>query len=393
MNQKFDITKKELQNFLKDGLTINQISEKFGCSDRTLKRYISKFNLSRKNLNLQSKKDEVVLKDKLSRLEQENKKLIKELSLKEDELQNLFNLESNLQSRKILEVKDYKTTKNTRELLSIPTLFCSDEHWGEVVNKSQLNGINEYNSNIARQRLENLTKNYLDIVFNHLNSVNKNYMVLALGGDSVSGDIHDELTNTNDLTTQEAVFDYISHKEKQINELLKAGFKKIFIPCVSGNHDRTTHKIQNKNRVETSNSFIIYNFLNKIYQNNKNVEFEIAKGLDLRYSLNNHNFLLTHGDQFKGGNGIGGITVPILRGFYKKQSMYSQLKQPIDTMMIGHFHQFTSINNGEVIINGSLKGYDEYAQKNNFSFQKSCQAFFLTHPDRGITIQLPIYTD
>ncbi len=391
--KKIDIKKNELQNLLKNNLSINKIAEHFNCSEKTILRNIKDYNLSKDNLIIENKKNDLILKEKLLKLESENKKLLKELSIKEDELNDFFLLENKINSRTILDIKDYKTTKTTRELLSVPTLFCSDEHWGEVVNPKQLNNINEYNHLIAQQRLENLTKNYLDIVFNHLISVNKNYMILALGGDSVSGDIHDELTNTNDLTTQEAVFDYINHKEKQINELLKAGFKKIFIPCVSGNHDRITHKIQNKNRIETSNSFIIYNFLKKIFQSNKNIEFLIADGLDLHYTINNHNFLLTHGDQFKGGNGIGGITVPILRGFYKKQSMYSQIKKPINSMLIGHFHQFTSINNGEVIINGSLKGYDEYAQKNNFSYQKPSQAFFLTHPERGITIQLPIYTD
>ena len=37
-------------------------------------------------------------------------------------------------------------------ITGVPTLFLSDWHWGEVVDKSCMSGVNEYNLSIARAR-------------------------------------------------------------------------------------------------------------------------------------------------------------------------------------------------------------------------------------------------
>jgi hypothetical protein len=44
-------------------------------------------------------------------------------------------------------------------------------------------------------------------------------------------------------------------------------------------------------------------------------------------------------------------------------------------------------------VNGSLKGYDEYAYTNNFPFEPPTQALWLTHPEFGITISMPVFVD
>lgn len=47
----------------------------------------------------------------------------------------------------------------------------------------------------------------------------------------------------------------------------------------------------------------------------------------------------------------------------------------------------------ERIVNGSLKGYDEYAYAGNFGFEEPKQALWLTHPERGITFQMPVFVE
>jgi len=46
-----------------------------------------------------------------------------------------------------------------------------------------------------------------------------------------------------------------------------------------------------------------------------------------------------------------------------------------------------------LIVNGSLKGYDEYAFQGNFSYEVPAQALWITHFERGITHQMPIYLE
>ena len=60
-------------------------------------------------------------------------------------------------------------------------------------------------------------------------------------------------------------------------------------------------------------------------------------------------------------------------------------------MIIGHWHQLIQLT--RLIVNGSLKGYDEYAYSNNFGFEKPQQALWLTHPKHGITFSMPVHCD
>ena len=60
-------------------------------------------------------------------------------------------------------------------------------------------------------------------------------------------------------------------------------------------------------------------------------------------------------------------------------------------MLLGHWHQLIQLQ--RLIVNGSLKGYDEYAYINNFPFEPPRQALWLTHPEYGITFSAPILVD
>lgn len=50
---------------------------------------------------------------------------------------------------------------------------------------------------------------------------------------------------------------------------------------------------------------------------------------------------------------------PIIRGDHKKRSRNSQIDLGYDTLLLGHWHQLIMLQ--RLIVNGSLKGYDEYA--------------------------------
>lgn len=82
---------------------------------------------------------------------------------------------------------------------------------------------------------------------------------------------------------------------------------------------------------------------------------------------------------------------PITRGRHKKASCNAAIDMPFQTMIVGHFHTLMQLPN--LIVNGSLKGYDEYAFRGNFSYEVPAQALWITHPERGITHQMPIYLE
>jgi hypothetical protein len=272
----------------------------------------------------------------------------------------------------------------------VPTLFCSDLHWGEVVDPRQIGGVNTYNVAIANERLRNLVETAIDLLFNHLKMPTYPGIVFALGGDMVSGDIHEELMATNETEIMPVVLDLWGALKWAI-ETLADKFGHVFVPCVSGNHGRNTHKIRAKGRNFTSFDWLLYQFLAKHFENDKRVTFMIPDGPDCHYSVMGHRYLLTHGDQFRGGDGMIGALGPIIRGDHKKRSRNAQIDMEYDTMLLGHWHQLIQLQ--RLIVNGSLKGYDEYAYSNNFGYEPPRQALWLTHPQHGITFSAPVNVD
>ncbi len=269
----------------------------------------------------------------------------------------------------------------------VPTLFASDWHWGEVVDPEQINGVNKYNLRIAHARAKRMVERTIDLLKNHM--VNPSYpgVVFPLGGDMVSGDIHDELRESNELATIPTVLDLLEVLCACIKSLADA-FGKVHVPCVTGNHGRNTLKIRAKGRVHTSYDWLLYCLLEREFKGDKRISFQVSSGPDCSYSIYGHRYLLTHGDQFRGGDGMVGALGPILRGDHKKRSRNGQIGLEFDTMLLGHWHQYCHL--GRVIVNGSLKGMDEYAYSNNFGFEVPKQALFITHPRHGITFALPV---
>lgn len=270
----------------------------------------------------------------------------------------------------------------------VPTLLASDWHWGEVVDLAQVGGVNRYDLAIARSRARTMietTSHLLRII-----SPKMSYpgICFALGGDMVTGDIHEELEATNETEIM-PTFKDLHETLIWCIESLAEDFGHVFVPCVTGNHGRNTKKIRAKGRTHTSFDWLLYVMLAKHFERDRRIQFMIPEGPDALYRIYNHRYLLTHGDQFRGGDGMIGPLGPIMRGDHKKRSRNAQIAQEYDTLLVGHFHQLMQLR--RLIMNGSLIGYNEYANQGNFPFEDAAQALWLTHPQHGITFSMPVH--
>ncbi len=272
----------------------------------------------------------------------------------------------------------------------VPKLMLSDLHWGEMVRAEQIGGVNSYNLAIARARLRTVIETTIGLCKILDPAMGYPGIVIPLGGDMVSGNIHDELAASNELNTMPTVLDLYRNLVPAIR-LMADTFGHVFLPCVSGNHDRDTKKIWSKDRNHTSFGWLLYQFLAAAFADDARVTFYIPDGSDALYRVYNTRYLLTHGDQFRGGDGIIGPLGPVTRGEQKKNTRNAAVGQDYDVMEFGHFHKrmLTARLRG----NGSLKGYDEYAADNNFGFEPASQNFWITHVDHGITFDAPVYCD
>lgn len=334
----------------------------------------------------------------------EDQELIKEVALTEE----VKTLKSALKEEQKQRVKDNRIAELLEKYLpkpssppkwlspkrpkkkdvAIATAFLSDTHFDEVVFPEQINYINGYNREIASNRLKLFFENTVRISRDHIAGIEIEGLVLAMGGDMVSGNIHEELKSTNDAPIMDTVIYWVDQLTAGI-EMLAGEFGKVFIPCVTGNHGRNSKKVPAKNRARDNFDWLIYKLVEKHFRTDKRVTFQVAEGTEARWTVYGTKYQMSHGDQFRGGNGIAGVMSPIMLGDHRKRQREQATDTPYDILLLGHFHQYKDL--GKVIINGSLKGYDEYAASCNFGYEPPRQAFWLTDPRYGKTITAPIH--
>ncbi|QOD81904.1 hypothetical protein [Chromobacterium haemolyticum] len=272
----------------------------------------------------------------------------------------------------------------------VPTLFASDWHWAEVVDPRQINGVNEYSLPIAHRRARRMVEKTIHLLRNEFAGARYPGIVFALGGDMVSGDIHEELQATNEIEIMPTVVDLIGVLAWCVRTLADE-FGQVFVPCVTGNHGRNTKKIRAKGRNFTSFDWLTYAMLAKQFEDDPRVAFLIPDGPDAYWKVYNTRYMLTHGDEFRGGDGMIGALGPIVRGDHRKRSRATQVDMSYDVLLVGHFHQLIQLQ--RLIVNGSLKGYDEFAWRCGFPYERARQALWITHPEQGITFSMPVNVD
>lgn len=263
-------------------------------------------------------------------------------------------------------------------------VILSDTHFDEVVNPAEIGYLNAYNRDIAEQRLERFTENTIKISRQYLAGVEFDGCVLFLGGDMVSGTIHD-MAETNETTAPDTALFWAEQLAGTIEALVEE-FEKVHVPCVVGNHGRLTRKPRTKQRARDNWDWVIYQVLAKHFRDDARVTFDITDGTDVLVQIYETRFLLTHGDQTNGGSGIGGVWPPIMRMVARKR-----VREHFDTVVMGHWHQLIMAPSQGLIVNGALKGLDEYAAISNFAPERPQQALWVTTPEHGVTFTAPVF--
>lgn len=278
----------------------------------------------------------------------------------------------------------------------VPMTIWSDWHWGENVNAAEVGGVNTFSHAVAQVRVRKLVETTIALAKDHMVRPVYPGIVVCLGGDMITGAIHEELAVTNWGTVQQQ---FIQVQEELIAALAHMAdvFGRVFVPCVVGNHGRDTLKPRMKQRAFTSYEWNLYNQLARTFAKDKRFTFLIPDETDAYFRVLGHRFLLTHGDSLgvKGGDGIIGAIGPIARGTTKVGRAEAQIGRDFDTLLIGHYH--TYIPRGDampVIANGSVIGYNEYARLGlRVPYSRPSQALWFVHQDHGITAQWQVYLD
>jgi predicted phosphodiesterase len=268
------------------------------------------------------------------------------------------------------------------------SLLLTDTHFDEVVNPAEIDFINAYNREIAEKRLKRWADKAIMVAREYVQGVEYDGAVLFVGGDIFSGNIHDELKESNEGTLFEAVVYWLEPLCSAIQQLATE-FGRLHVGCVVGNHGRSTHKPRAKSRAQDNIEWLMYRWLEREFRNDDRVTFQVADAADLMIQIYGTRYLLTHGDQFRGGSGISGMMAPLMLGQHRKTRRAMAADKPFDWMVMGHLHQYW--HGKGIIVGGTLKGFDEYAYVSNFVPEPPTQAFWITTPEFGPSISAPIF--
>lgn len=324
------------------------------------------------------------LEGKLRDAERTNKALAAEL----DKVREVADLLTSVDSYTVNPPAWTRRKRTKGSNVGTPCLMLSDTHFDEVVDPAEVQGANAYNREIAELRLRRTLDNVEQVAHGHLAGLTYDGAVLLLGGDIFTGDIHEELTETNADTMLGSLVHWLGQLEAFIDGYAEL-FGRVHVWVVVGNHGRTTRKPRAKRRVRTNFDWLLATLLAKHFADDERVTFTIPESADVTFAVHDTNYLLTHGDQFRGGSGIAGIMSPLKLGQHRKGQRERGLGRGFDWMVMGHFHQY--ICGQGLLVNGSLKGYDEYAYLNNFGPEDPTQAFWITTPEHGLTFTAPIF--
>ena len=300
------------------------------------------------------------------------------------------------------EYDNYKAMKNATELpfekyditfhthtdgVRYAVALFSDAHIEEVVESASVLGKNEYNLSIAEERVQNYFKNLATCI----NKDNVEVLIFASLGDTLSGYIHEELSQTNGLTPSEATVKAQSLIYSGLDFLCKnTDLQSIKFIGIVGNHSRTTKKIQHSNGYKLSYEWIMYQNIKNICEiTGLPVEFNIPESEMAVVDMPDGNrFIFVHGYQIKssGSGTVCGIYPALNRLAMKWNRTFNQ-----DKIYLGHFHSCVSIPNATV--NGSIIGFNSFALSNGFTYEEPAQMYEVYDSERGLLLTRKIYCD
>jgi len=265
-------------------------------------------------------------------------------------------------------------------------LACaSDWHIEEHVDPAKIGGVNAFDLAIAESSARRFFDALVWLYDHHSTHFAVRDLVLWLGGDIISGYIHEELVETNGLAPLPAI--------RFARELIGSGIRmllaetqlaSIVVPCSYGNHGRTTIKSRIVSGAENSYETHLYHALASDFANEPRVRFAIARGPLLYLDVYGMTVRFTHGDAVRYGGGVGGISIPINKAI----AGWDSTRRAHLTVM-GHWHQY--MHGQRALVNGSLVGHSPFGDWIKCQFEAPRQAFTLIDARRGPCMSTPIW--
>jgi len=291
--------------------------------------------------------------------------------------------------------------------------LSSDEHIQSRMTFERGHGINEYNVDLARQRMIYFAQRQIDYVQRYWREKNITALVDANLGDKFEGSIHDSDV-TNEVEIAAAYKMWLKTKAECYQMILKAcPHLRIISLHVSGNHPRRTDK-QDVDRPQNNDDCIAAEALRFAFElaGIEQVEFVIPDSYFAIRNINGHLFLFEHSQFVRSWGGIpfyglarryGEYIQTLERTAEYQAAVVEAMRKPIlakgDDLILddipyiqkhycgANFHtacKGIETAAGSIMLNGSLVGPNDFSLSLPRANQAS-QILFAVHPEFGPT--------
>lgn len=269
-----------------------------------------------------------------------------------------------------------------------PLVLASDWHVEEEVRPERVAYRNRYNLEIATQRMQRFFEATRWAVRQQRDTFKIRDLILWLGGDFITNFLHDGDAENNLLAPLDALLFWQSEMVKGLLFLLEdEEIEQYVIPMNDGNHGRETgtRKINVAKRTQHSLEVFAYAQLKLRFASEPRLKF-VMPTAEFNYldDVYGKTIRFLHGDVFKYAGGVGGLTIPMLRA----KPRWDSVKRA-DLTCMGHWHQRICLP--DVIVNGSLIGYNAFAMSGGFPFEPPVQNLRMLDSRRWTGADIPLY--
>lgn len=260
--------------------------------------------------------------------------------------------------------------------IATPVFLLSDLHFGETVTLEETLGKNQYDLKIAAQRVSKCIDNMLWLRADMSRTQSCDDTYLAINGDIVSGDIHDELRETNDGGLRAQCDAAVASLLPGVKAFAEATPGVLHIVCIGGNHGRLTHKQHIKNGTQHSAEHLgVYDPLRRSIGDMKGkIAWHIPPAERFILDVHGHRVSQQHGTMIRSAGGIGGVLVPMTRWVTRDNAA--------DLYLFGHFHEADAY--GKIVKNGATIGSSAYTAWLGIEDRPPEQVAFVIDVDRGV---------
>lgn len=334
--------------------------------------------------HLEDKKLITELQDERRELRRENRDLLKETVFEDRVLERIEPMVREYQPMSA-EPSFFIASKNPREA----HLMISDVHFDEIISVEEMNGINSYNPEIARIRIDKLFQEALS----YCEEIGVRKLSVKLLGDMVSGRIHDELSENSELGITKSVFALADYLAQWI-VYLKTKIEYVRVLGISGNHGRFDKKPRYKQRQSLNFDYIMYQFIRREVEGVVD-EFVLPEAFWIILESMGFGIFSTHGDTLKGGTGLNPVSGTWGRDIGKLRATLDQYGQNFHIAEFGHFHEgdmkLKGFDGVRIIPNGSIVGANEYSLGQVKSAALPNQTIYSVEEDKGLVYHHAIF--